>query len=166
LTAARSPRRASAGILMYRQRDGRLEVLLVHPGGPVWARRDVGAWSIPKGEYEEGEELLAAARREFAEELGSPPPDGETVDLGEIRQKSGKRVRAWALRGDLDADRTQSNTFTMEWPPRSGQLQEFPEVDRAEWLTLEQARERINPAQAALLDRLEQMVGAQPPVDA
>jgi predicted NUDIX family NTP pyrophosphohydrolase len=151
---------------MYRQRDGRLEVLLVHPGGPVWARRDVGAWSIPKGEYEEGEEPFAAARREFAEELGSALPDGEPVDLGEIRQKSGKRVRAWALAGDLDADRTQSNTFTMEWPPRSGQLQEFPEVDRAEWLTLEQARERINPAQVALLDRLEQMVGAQPPVDA
>jgi predicted NUDIX family NTP pyrophosphohydrolase len=165
LTSARSPRRASAGILMYRQRDGRLEVLLVHPGGPVWARRDLGAWSIPKGESEEGEEPLAAARREFTEELGSPPPDGETVDLGEIRQKSGKRVRAWGLAGDLDAERTQSNTFTMEWPPRSGQMGEFPEVDRAEWLTLEQARERINPAQVALLDRLEQLVGTRPAVD-
>lgn len=165
MTSARSPRRASAGILMYRQRDGRLEVLLVHPGGPVWARRDLGAWSIPKGESEEGEEPLAAARREFTEELGSPPPDGETVDLGEIRQKSGKRVRAWGLAGDLDAERTQSNTFTMEWPPRSGQMGEFPEVDRAEWLTLEQARERINPAQVALLDRLEQLVGTRPAVD-
>jgi predicted NUDIX family NTP pyrophosphohydrolase len=151
---------------MYRQRDGRLEVLLVHPGGPVWARRDLGAWSIPKGEHDEGEEPLAAARREFTEELGSAPPDGETVDLGEIRQKSGKRVRAWALAGDLDAERAHSNTFTMEWPPRSGRMSEFPEVDRAEWLTLEQARERINPAQMALLDRLEQTVGAQPPVDA
>jgi predicted NUDIX family NTP pyrophosphohydrolase len=166
VTPARSSRRTSAGILMYRQRDGALEVLLVHPGGPVWARRDQGAWSIPKGEYEEGEEPLAAARREFAEELGSPVPDGETTDLGEIRQKSGKRVRAWAIAGDLDAEPIQSNMFTMEWPPRSGQLREFPEVDRAQWFDLAQARERINPAQVALLDRLEHIVGAQPPVDA
>jgi predicted NUDIX family NTP pyrophosphohydrolase len=151
---------------MYRQPDGRLEVLLVHPGGPVWARRDEGAWSIPKGEYEDGEEPLAAAHREFAEELGSAPPDGEMVDLGEIRQKSGKRVRAWALAGDLETEGTQSNTFTMEWPPRSGRTAEFPEVDRAEWMPVERARERINPAQVALLDRLEQLVRAQPPIDA
>jgi predicted NUDIX family NTP pyrophosphohydrolase len=145
----------SAGILLYRQRDATLEVLLVHPGGPVWARRDLGAWSIPKGEYVEGaEEPLSAARREFAEELGSPPPEGEPVDLGEVRQKSGKRVRGWALKGDLDTGHVQSNTFTMEWPPRSGQMREFPEVDRAEWFGLAQAREHINPAQVGFLDAL------------
>jgi len=145
----------SAGILLYRQSAASLEVLLVHPGGPVWARRDHGAWSVPKGEYVEGEEEpLAAARREFAEELGSPPPDGEPLDLGEVRQKSGKRVRAWALAGDLDAAAARSNTFAMEWPPRSGQIREFPEIDRAEWFPLAEARERINPAQAAFLNRL------------
>lgn len=166
MTPVRSSRRTSAGILMYRQRDGTLEVLLVHPGGPVWERRDLGAWSIPKGEYEEGEEPLAAARREFAEELGSPLPRGEISDLGEIRQKSGKRVRAWAIAGDLDAERIQSNMFTMEWPPRSGRTREFPEVDRAQWFPMAQARERINPAQVALLDRLMDIAGAQSPVDA
>jgi predicted NUDIX family NTP pyrophosphohydrolase len=150
-----SARATSAGLLLYRRREGTLEVLLVHPGGPLWARRDEGAWSIPKGEYVEGEEdPLAAARREFAEELGSPPPDSEAVDLGEIRQKSGKRVRAWALEGDLDTAHITSNTFAMQWPPRSGRMQEFPEVDRAEWFPLSEARQRINPAQAALLDRL------------
>jgi predicted NUDIX family NTP pyrophosphohydrolase len=150
---------------MYRQRDGRLEVLLVHPGGPVWARRDLGVWSIPKGEYDADEEPLAAARREFAEELGSPLPAGDLVDLGEIRQKSGKRVRAWAIAGDLDAERIQSNLFVMEWPPRSGQTQAFPEVDRAEWFELPDARERVNPAQVALLDRLEQLVAGPAPAD-
>jgi predicted NUDIX family NTP pyrophosphohydrolase len=150
---------------MYRQRDGRLEVLLVHPGGPVWARRDLGVWSIPKGEYDADEEPLAAARREFAEELGSPLPAGDLVDLGEIRQKSGKRVRAWAIAGDLDAERIQSNLFVMEWPPRSGQTQAFPEVDRAEWFELPDARERVNPAQVALLDRLEQLVAGPASAD-
>jgi predicted NUDIX family NTP pyrophosphohydrolase len=144
----------SAGILLHRRGDDGLEVLLVHPGGPLWARRDVGAWSIPKGEYDDGEEPLVAARREFEEELGSAPPEGEAHDLGEIRQKSGKRVRAWALAGDLDAERIESNTFELEWPPRSGRRLEVPEVDRAEWFTLDVAREKINPAQAALLDRL------------
>jgi len=145
----------SAGILLYRQGSAALEVLLVHPGGPVWARRDLGAWSIPKGEYAEGEEEpLEAARREFAEELGSPLPEGEPVDLGEVRQKSGKRVRAWAVPGNLDTAGVHSNTFAMEWPPRSGQMREFPEVDRAEWFPVPAARERINPAQAAFLDRL------------
>jgi predicted NUDIX family NTP pyrophosphohydrolase len=129
-------------------------VLLVHPGGPIWARRDLGAWSIPKGEYVDGEEPLAAARREFEEELGSPPPSGYAVDLGEVRQKSGKRVRAWGIAGDLDASTIQSNAFAMQWPPRSGQLQEFPEVDRAQWFGIEEAREKLNPAQVALLDRL------------
>ena len=152
----------SAGILLYRQRGATLEVLLVHPGGPVWARRDLGAWSVPKGEYVAGEEEpLEAARREFTEELGSPPPAGEPVDLGEVRQKSGKRVRAWALPGDLDVADVHSNTFAIEWPPRSGQMREFPEVDRAEWFALAEARERINPAQAAFVDRLADAVGAR-----
>jgi predicted NUDIX family NTP pyrophosphohydrolase len=144
----------SAGILMYRERDGAVEVLLVHPGGPVWARRDVGAWSIPKGEYEPGEDPEGAARREFEEELGTAAPPGEATDLGEVRQKSGKLVRAWSLVGDLDATEITSNTFELEWPPRSGKLIEIPEVDRAEWFPLDLAREKINPAQAELLDRL------------
>ncbi len=131
-------------------------MLLVHPGGPVWAGRDAGAWSIPKGEYEEPEDPLAAARREFEEELGTVAPEGDLVELGEVRQKSGKLVRAWAVAGDLDAEAIVSNTFTMQWPPRSGRLQEFPEVDRAQWFTPVQARERINPAQVALIDRLEE----------
>ena len=145
----------SAGILLHRRAGDHLQVLLVHPGGPLWARRDAGAWSIPKGEYTNGsEDPLAAARREFEEELGSPPPDGDALDLGEIRQKSGKRVRAWALEGDLDASAITSNTVMIEWPPRSGRQLEIPEVDRAEWFSLADAREKINPAQVALLDRL------------
>jgi predicted NUDIX family NTP pyrophosphohydrolase len=144
----------SAGILLHRRRDGEREVLLVHPGGPFWAKKDAGAWSIPKGEYEDGEDARACALREFAEELGSPPPDGELVDLGDVRQRSGKVVTAWALAGDADADAVNSNTFTMEWPPRSGKMREFPEVDRAAWFALAEARERILPAQAPLLDRL------------
>jgi len=147
----------SAGILLYRGGGEALEVLLVHPGGPLWARRDAGAWSIPKGEYGPQEDPLAAARREFAEELGVAPPEGEAASLGEVRQKSGKVVRAWALAGDLDVTVVQSNTFTLEWPPRSGRLQEFPEVDRAQWLGLALAREKINPAQVALLDRLGEL---------
>jgi predicted NUDIX family NTP pyrophosphohydrolase len=144
----------SAGILLHRTRDGQLEVLLVHPGGPFWARRDEGTWSIPKGEYDPGEEPLAAARREFQEELGSPAPDGPSDELGEVRQKAGKRVRAWAVEGDLDATAARSNTFELEWPPRSGRMIEVPEIDRAEWFGLREARRRINPAQAELLDRL------------
>ena len=118
----------------------------------------MGAWSIPKGEYEPGDDPFEAARREFEEELGSPPPDGEAVDLGEIRQKGGKLVCAWAIEGDLDPTEIKSNTFTAEWPPRSGRVRSFPEVDRAAWLTFDDAREKINPAQAALLDRLGQRV--------
>jgi predicted NUDIX family NTP pyrophosphohydrolase len=144
----------SAGIVLHRGSGENLEVLLVHPGGPVWARRDAGVWSIPKGEYGDDEDPLQAARREFAEELGSPAPEGEALELGEIRQKSGKRVIAWALPGDLDAERITSNTFTMQWPPRSGRLREFPEVDRAQWFGLDEAREKLNPAQVALLERL------------
>jgi predicted NUDIX family NTP pyrophosphohydrolase len=149
---------ASAGILLHRGRDGELEVLLVHPGGPAWAKRDAGAWSIPKGEYDAAEDPLQAARREFAEELGSAPPDGPACELGEIRQKSGKRVEAWAIAGDLDASKITSNTCQVQWPPRSGRMIEIPEVDRAEWFSLEDARERINPAQVALLERLEALL--------
>jgi predicted NUDIX family NTP pyrophosphohydrolase len=154
--SSRASGRRSAGIVLYRSGPAGTEVLLVHPGGPVWARRDLGAWSIPKGEYEAGEEPLSAARREFAEEIGTPPPDGEVLDLGEVHQKSGKVVRAWGLAGDLDAGAIRSNTFEMEWPPRSGRRASFPEVDRAEWFGLAEAREKINTAQVALLDRLDE----------
>jgi predicted NUDIX family NTP pyrophosphohydrolase len=140
----------SAGILLFREAGDGPQVLLVHPGGPFWAKRDLGAWSIPKGEVDEGEDPFACALREFAEELGSPPPDGEPVDLGQVRQKSGKVVVAWALRGDIDADAITSNTFTMQWPPRSGAMKEFPEIDRAAWFSLDEARERILPAQTPL----------------
>jgi len=147
----------SAGILLHRDGPDGREVLLVHPGGPFWAKRDDGAWSIPKGEYADDEDPVSAARREFAEELGSPLPDAaELRELGEVRQKNGKRVRAWAAEGDLDASAARSNTFEMEWPPRSGRRQEFPEIDRAEWFTLARAREKLLPAQAAFLDRLEE----------
>jgi len=154
------PRRSgkSAGILLYRASDDSLEVLLVHPGGPAWAKRDTGAWSIPKGEYEASEDPLVAARREFEEELGSTPPDGPAADLGEIRQRSGKVVRAWALEGDLDTSTITSNTFPFEWPPRSGKMIEIPEVDRAEWFTIETARDRVNPAQVLLLERLQKLL--------
>ncbi len=146
----------SAGILLYRRSGGALNVLLVHPGGPFWARRDEGVWSIPKGEYEPAsEDPLLAARREFAEELGSPAPEGEPIELGEVTQRAGKRVRAWALEGDLDASAIVSNTCLVEWPPRSGRQLEIPEVDRAAWLSPADARVKINPAQVALLDRLE-----------
>jgi predicted NUDIX family NTP pyrophosphohydrolase len=158
--SARSAKRRSAGILLHRGRGVGLEVLLVHPGGPLWAGRDEGAWSIPKGEYADGEDPLAAARREFEEEIGSAPPAGVAADLGEIRQKSGKRVRAWAIAGDLDAAQIESNTLQFEWPPRSGKLIEIPEVDCAEWFGLEAAREKINQGQVPLLDRLEQLVGS------
>lgn len=143
----------SAGILMYHLRDGVLEVLLVHPGGPFWRNKDAGAWSIPKGEVDQDEDTEAAARREFEEELGTRP-DGILHPLGEVRQRSGKRVCAFALEGDLDASAAHSNTFEMEWPPRSGRMGTFPEVDRAEWFDLDTARLKLNPGQAPLLDRL------------
>jgi predicted NUDIX family NTP pyrophosphohydrolase len=143
----------SSGILLFR-RSPALEVLLVHPGGPFWAKKDLGAWSIPKGEHDDAEESLAAALREFEEETGTQPDAGDLADLGTVRQKSGKVVQAFALEGDLDADAIRSNTFSIEWPPRSGRQSEFPEVDRAAWFGIAEARERINPAQAAFLDRL------------
>jgi predicted NUDIX family NTP pyrophosphohydrolase len=152
--------RRSAGILLYRGQGEDLEVLLVHPGGPAWAHRDLGAWSVPKGEHLDGEDPLAAARREFEEELGTGPPDGDAHDLGEIRQKSGKRVHAWAIAGDLETAEIHSNTFMFEWPPRTGKMIEIPEVDRAEWFGIEAAREKINVGQVPLLDRLEQMLGS------
>ena len=144
----------SAGILLYRGSDDALEVLLVHPGGPFWARKDAGAWSIPKGEYEDGEDPRACALREFEEETGTALLPGELIDLGEIRQKGGKVVTAWAAAGDLDTAAVRSNTFAMEWPPRSGRQTEFPEIDRAGWFGVEEAREKLNAAQTEFLDRL------------
>jgi predicted NUDIX family NTP pyrophosphohydrolase len=150
----------SAGLLLHRVRAGRREVVLVHPGGPFWAGRDAGAWSIPKGEHTTEEPADQAARREFAEELGIPVPAGKWDDLGEVRLRSGKRVRAWAVEGQLDVSRVVSNSFEMEWPPRSGHTARFPEVDRAEWLDVAVAREKINPAQAEFLDRLLALLDA------
>ena len=145
----------SAGLLVYRRAGAGLEVLLVHPGGPYWARKDDGAWSLPKGEYEEGEEPLEVALREFSEELGTGPPDANAaVDLGELRQPGGKLVRAWAVEGDLDVTAITSNTFEMEWPPHSGRTGEFPEVDRAGWFDLDTARRKLLRGQTGFLDRL------------
>ncbi|MPY52511.1 NUDIX domain-containing protein [Streptomyces acidicola] len=144
----------SAGLLLYRRAAGGLEVLLGHMGGPFFARRNAGAWTVPKGEYESGEPAWDAARREFQEELGLPPPDGEAVPLGEVRQTGGKVVTAWAVEADLDPAAVVPGTFRMEWPPKSGQVQEFPELDRVEWLGLDRAREVILKAQAVFLDRL------------
>jgi predicted NUDIX family NTP pyrophosphohydrolase len=151
--------RRSAGLLLYRRRDGAVELLLVHPGGPLWARRDAGAWSIPKGEVGEGEEPRAVALREFEEETGHPPPRGELVALGEVRQRGGKLVTAWAAAGDLDPAAITSNTFTLEWPPRSGNRREYPEVDRAGWFDPATAREKLLAAQAELVDRLLAALG-------
>jgi predicted NUDIX family NTP pyrophosphohydrolase len=153
----------SAGLLLHRLVDAQTEVLLVHPGGPFFARKDEGAWSVPKGEYEPGEDPVSVALREFEEELGVPPPvaRGELVELGSVRQKSGKVVTAWCARGDLDVSEIRSMPFTIEWPPRSGRLQAFPEVDRAEWFTLAEARVKLNRAQVELLDRLAALL-AQP----
>lgn len=148
----------SAGILLFRDPAGRLEVLLVHPGGPFWAKKDAGAWTIPKGAIEEGEEPLAAARREFEEETGTRLV-GEALPLSPRRQPGGKLVLAWAMRGDLDATAVTSTSFTMEWPPRSGRQQEFPEVDRAGWFVLDEARVKILKGQAPFLDDLQRLLG-------
>jgi predicted NUDIX family NTP pyrophosphohydrolase len=142
---------------MYRRREGALEVFLVHPGGPFWARKDTGAWSIPKGEIDRAEEPLAVARREFVEETGFPA-EGEVRPLAPVTQAGGKIVHAWAVEGDADPAKLQSNTFTIEWPPRSGRQKAFPEVDRAAWFRLDVARQKINPAQVALLDELEALL--------
>lgn len=143
----------SAGILMFRRRDSGIEVLLVHPGGPFWKNKDAGAWSIPKGEHGEADDPLEAVKREFKEETGIPVR-GEFVALDEIKQPSGKLIRAWALEGDCNAATIRSNTFSMEWPPKSGRMQEFPEVDRAEWFSMDEARKRIVKGQSGFLDRL------------
>ena len=141
---------------MYRTRRGGLEVLLVHPGGPFWAKKDAGAWFIPKGEVNPGEDQLVAARHEFQEET-SLKPDGHFLPLGTVKNKSGKMIVAWAFQGDCDPDAIQSNTFSMEWPPKSGKQRDFPEVDRAAFFTIEQAKEMIHPAEAELLTRLERI---------
>lgn len=140
-------------MVLWRVRDGIVEVLLVHPGGPFWARKDAGAWSIPKGEIAAGDDALATAKRELAEETGCVAT-GDFAPLGNVKQKSGKIVHAWALRGDFDISEFRSNTFEMEWPAGSGRMQSFPEVDRVAWLGLDEARTKINPAQAAFLDRV------------
>ncbi|HLY42577.1 MAG TPA: NUDIX domain-containing protein [Terracidiphilus sp.] len=146
----------SAGILLYRRKAGALEVFLVHPGGPFWMKKDLGAWSIPKGEYTFGEDPLAAAKREFLEETGFELPTATPRDLGQVTLASGKVVKAWAVEGDCDCA-IRSNTFSMEWPPKSGKYQEFPEVDRAEWFAVDRAHDKINPAQCAFLDRLKDL---------
>lgn len=162
----------SAGLLLYRRAPGdadggpaggppAFEVLLVHPGGPFWARRDDGAWSIPKGEYLADEDPRSAAEREFAEELGVDPPAGPGIDLGEVRQAGGKRVVAWALPGDLDPDAVRSNTVELEWPPRSGNVASFPEVDRVGWFAPDVARVKLIAAQRAFVDRLETALAEQ-----
>lgn len=148
----------SAGILLYRRTDAGLEVLLVHPGGPYWRAKDEGAWTIPKGEIADGEEPLAAARRELAEETGVLAA-GPFMALQPVRQKAGKLVSAFACEGACDAAAIVSNTFSMEWPPRSGRMQDFPEVDRAEWFDLHRARAKINPAQVAFLEELASRLG-------
>jgi predicted NUDIX family NTP pyrophosphohydrolase len=150
----------SAGILLHRSTGDGAEVLLVHPGGPFWARKDLGAWSLPKGEVGEGEDARACALREFAEETGAHPPAGALDELGSVKLKSGKVVLAFALAGDLDPATVRSNTFELEWPPRSGRMQSFPEIDRAEWFVLDAARAKLNPAQAEFIDRLEALLAS------
>jgi predicted NUDIX family NTP pyrophosphohydrolase len=150
-------KRQSAGVLLYRMRNGALEVLLAHPGGPLWARKDAGAWSIPKGEFEPGEDPKRAAAREFQEEIGQAL-EGELAPLTPRKQPSGKLVHAYAVAGDCDADAIRSNLFTMEWPPRSGKQQQFPEIDRARWFALAEAREKILPGQRGFLDELDERV--------
>jgi len=155
--------RTSAGILLHRRADGGgVEVLLGHMGGPFWARKDAGAWSIPKGEYSAGEDPFDAAQREFLEELGSPVPASSFLPLGEVRQSGGKVLTVWAAEGDLDVTTAVSNTFTLQWPPRSGRMQEFPEIDRAAWVPVERARELVVKGQVPLLDRLLEQLNASP----
>lgn len=152
------PAKTSAGLLLFRWTDQDLEVLIGHMGGPFWSRKDAGAWSMPKGEYDQDEEPEAAARREFTEELGLPVPDGELIELGTVRQSGGKVVTAWALEADLDPGEVVPGTFELEWPPKSGRMREFPEVDRVGWFPIERACELIVKGQRPLLDRLRERV--------
>ena len=161
MTADKSGR-TSVGILLWRSRDGRLEVLLAHPGGPFWVKKDIGHWTIPKGEMEPGEEFLAVARREFAEETGHEAPDHPLIDLGQITQKSGKLVLVWAVEGDLDPSTAVSNTYEMEWPPHSGVVRAFPEIDRVEWFDLDEAGRRLKAAQVPFLARLQAALATDP----
>lgn len=154
-------KKLSAGLVVYRLRGGQLEILLAHMGSPWWARKDKGAWTIPKGEYLEPEEPLAAARREFHEELGFEAPEGELIELGSIQQNNNKTVMAWALSADLDVSHIKSNTFNIEWPPKSGQFQDFPEIDRAEYKPAAEAAEKTVPGQAELFERLAKKLNLQ-----
>jgi predicted NUDIX family NTP pyrophosphohydrolase len=155
------PARTSAGILLFRPRGGRLEVLLAHPGGPFFRNRDAGYWTIPKGEADGDEALVAVARREFEEETGHPPPISDPIELGSIVQKGGKVVHAWALEGDLDPTAAESNMFDMVWPPGSGRVQSFPEIDRVEWFDVDEAKRRIKSTQIPLVDRLVAALAAK-----
>jgi predicted NUDIX family NTP pyrophosphohydrolase len=150
----------SAGILLYRHAADGPEVLLVHPGGPFWARRDAGAWSIPKGQYDTGDDPRAQALREFEEETGTALSTEELIELGSVKQRGGKVVSAWAAEGNRDTETVRSNTFTLEWPRGSGRMTEFPEIDRAGWFAVDQAREKLVPAQTEFLDRLLELLGA------
>lgn len=149
----------SAGLLLYRNIKGKTEVLLAHPGGPFWAKKDMHAWSIPKGEFTDPEQPLAAAKREFHEEIGSPAPEGALLDLGTAKQSSGKMVFAWAVEGDLDVTKVKSNMISIEWPPKSGQQQEFPEIDKAAWFTFSVARRKLFTGQLPLLEALAKELG-------
>lgn len=152
----------SAALLVYRMKpDHTLDLLIAHPGGPFWAKKDDASWSIPKGEYTEDEDPFAVALREFEEELGSKPPQGDFLDLGEIRQPSGKRIRCWAIEGDLDVTDITSNEFEMEWPKGSGRIQSFPEVDRAGWFTTQRARAKLLKGHTGFIDRLTEKLNAQ-----
>lgn len=153
----------SAALLLYREADGPIEVLIGHPGGPFWARKDEGSWTIPKGEYVEGEDPWAVARREFTEETGKTPPTGPRLDFAPVRQPSGKVITAFAVRGDLDLEGTFSNTFTLEWPKGSGNLREYPEIDRVGWFDVATARSKLVKGQRPLLDQLEDALGRGEP---
>jgi predicted NUDIX family NTP pyrophosphohydrolase len=152
-------KKQSAGLLLYRQRDEELDVFIAHPGGPFFAKKDDGIWSIPKGLYDHDEDPFDAAKREFEEEIGWPAPGGKYINLGEIKRKDGKSIRAWAVEGDIDKASVKSNNFEMEWPPKSGKVQEFPEIDRAEWFDLTTASQKLQLAQVEFLERLARHLG-------
>jgi predicted NUDIX family NTP pyrophosphohydrolase len=157
-------KKMSAGLLLFRPTaTSSVEVMLAHMGGPFWAKKDAGGWSIPKGEYDDNDQPLEAARREFMEEIGQEVPPGDLIDLGELKQPSGKRIRAWAIQGDLDVSRINSNMFEMEWPPRSGRMREFPEIDRADWFDLSTARVKLVKGQIPFIDLLVDRLGLGEP---